>query len=234
MYAAPNVAQSSGSSTIAKTSLPVFAAICCGSILLLLLAATIVLALIPIYLPKKTLTTSTKASQSAPVTMSLPTGQTINAKRKRQSSGSTLSPYVGCTLNAASTAAFGSSLLGVIQQGTSNAQSTNNLTVTVGTTPASSHRKRSLSRQKRRIYNIILIVRFIIIFIPSCGPTCQTSSGSKTQVALQTRVTTTTFPLSNVGLISATGVAIAVTIVIVITGPPTVSAIGKRFLIFHS
>ena len=46
----------------AKTSLPVIAAVICGGVILLLLASTIVLALIPIYIPQKTVPAASRLS----------------------------------------------------------------------------------------------------------------------------------------------------------------------------
>ncbi|CAF3346690.1 unnamed protein product [Rotaria socialis] len=85
------------SSSIMKTGLPAPIAICFLTFVLFLIAATIVLSLIPLFVESPSAQRSTASAKSSPVTMHMNTGITVNSRRKRDSnsSSSDLQDHIG-------------------------------------------------------------------------------------------------------------------------------------------
>ncbi|CAF4838383.1 unnamed protein product, partial [Rotaria socialis] len=85
------------SSSIMKTGLPAPIAICFLAFVLFLIAATIVLSLIPLFVESPSAQRSIASEQSSPVIMQMNTGITVNSRRKRDSnsSSSDLQDHIG-------------------------------------------------------------------------------------------------------------------------------------------
>ncbi|CAM4931506.1 unnamed protein product [Rotaria socialis] len=83
------------SSSIMKAGLPAPIAICFLTFVLFLIAATIVLSLIPLFVESPS--AQRTSAKSSPVTMHMNTGITVNSRRKRDSNSSTsnLQDHIG-------------------------------------------------------------------------------------------------------------------------------------------
>ncbi|CAF1300767.1 unnamed protein product, partial [Rotaria sordida] len=79
MYAPPN-----SGNVAARTVGPAIGALCCGACFLFLVAATIVLAIIPVYTPTKTATLNPDAIESNLIRMYCPVRNTAVGGQKRQ------------------------------------------------------------------------------------------------------------------------------------------------------
>ncbi|CAF4277733.1 unnamed protein product, partial [Rotaria sordida] len=91
MYAPPN-----SGSVAARTVGPAIGALCCGACFLFLIAATIILALIPVYTPTKTATLNPNARKSQDITATIDFDGASSGRRKRQAvPPSNLTSYVG-------------------------------------------------------------------------------------------------------------------------------------------
>ncbi|CAF4042746.1 unnamed protein product [Rotaria sp. Silwood1] len=214
MYSPPG-----NSGAVAKTALPVIGAICCGALLLFLLAATIVLALIPVYTPTKTATLSSTATRSNPITIYMNTGSTNSGRRKRQSSG--LLNCVGGT--------FAPSANKMVESGLRKAcQSSNKFSdVQVTSTQVSteSARRKRFSLVKRQSAKFVLIVTCFFYFVSTCGYQCQLNFGPVIAALVKANAASS-MSLTNVQVLNSSGAQCAFLGFLSILGVLDMSSIG--------
>ncbi|CAF1254593.1 unnamed protein product [Rotaria sordida] len=211
MYAPPN-----SGNVAARTAVPVAATIACLACLLFLLAVTIVLALIPVYIPTKTATLSPDTRKSNDVTMYLNAGSTSSGRRKRQTTQwNTLIRSVGGKFGS-----YGNTLVenGIrkVLQGRKEFGSVTVSSVLV--TVESSGRKKRLSLTKRQANTVfVLKALFNIIFDNTCGYACQLNAGPTFKSLLQNNLPSA-LSLTNVPIIDSSGGTTATISSIPITG----------------
>jgi hypothetical protein len=145
----------------AKTSLPVIGAICCGALLLFLLAATIVLALIPIYIPQKTAALRSSATRSNKGAIILNTGKSTG-RRKRQDGQSPCANATGATAQSATVTQVQIQLSAIASNGNSKTDSVTVIDIIVIQFTSG---------------NIGLQIDIYVNFKKSCDKHCQNSAG---------------------------------------------------------
>jgi hypothetical protein len=162
----------------AKTTLPVIAAIICGALILMLFAATIVLALIPIYLPKKTLTANTTSSSTGNITLYLNAG---NARRKRANAAPS-SVINGTVTDSTGISTVKTKILAVATQVSCIAgMNTPSISFAYG---SSNRRRRHSSSRRSSVTQLIII--FALYYQPYCNSlTSQDNAASQVQALLK-------------------------------------------------
>ncbi|CAF0781465.1 unnamed protein product [Rotaria sordida] len=168
----------------ANTALPVIGAMSCGTLLLFILAATIVLALIPVYVPEKSALLSSSLTASNEFTMYLPVDSAATGRRRRQQS-------------AASNPLMLSSV-----QSNGNVQSVTVSIVDVTVDDTSRRRRFSFSKRQNNLI-IMLRVTCVLQFKPKCGFRCQNTNGDLIAALLQSnlpsRLSLINIPILNSG-----------------------------------
>ncbi|CAF2892691.1 unnamed protein product [Rotaria sp. Silwood2] len=198
MYSAP----SSGGSA-AKTSLPVIGTICCGALLLFLLAATIVLALIPIYTATKSAALNSNALKSNEITMYLQSSSINSGRRRRQSSP--ISALINCMGGT-----FGPSGIAMLESGIHRACSSNkkfaDVTVSSVTVAAEGNsRRKRFSLTKRQDGKFMFVVKLFIYFTKTCALyQCQVSNGALLKSLLLTNLASSV-SLTDVPILNSSG-----------------------------
>ncbi|CAF4180778.1 unnamed protein product, partial [Rotaria magnacalcarata] len=192
------------SSSMVKAGLPVPIVICCIAFILFLIAATIVLSLIPIYVTPAPVQINIASTKSSPVTMQMNTGIVLNARRKRDSnsSSSDLQNHIGEKFGQAGIAQFKGQLDPLLAGVTTNSDGLSGISVTIG---VSYNRKKRGAIKKRAIGYIILIIEFTVIFKPKCIGKCQTDTGNSIRTLLPSKVTVNTVVLTNIVLVDVSG-----------------------------
>lgn len=203
MYSGPNIAQPSGGA--ARTTLPVLGAIICGGLLLLLLAATIVLALIPIYVPQKTATLNPN-SKSSLVTNYLNIDG--GARRRRENDESkNLGNHVGSKFDENSHSMVKTKFKKVLLQSNKVIDILELLCV-VANIDAKKRRHAFAKRQTKTV----IVCSFYIQFVSSCvSNNCQTSASSICTELLVAGVTSSNFEFSGITIIKSDGSTVTIT-----------------------
>ncbi|CAF3242675.1 unnamed protein product [Rotaria socialis] len=179
-------------------------ATCCAIFVLFAIAATIVLSLIPLYVPTKIAERSIAATQSGPVTMQLNTGISVGSRRKRYD------PSLLIEVDEAIGYKFGSNSVQSIQiqienmfiDVTNDAQSITIIEVTI--TAINTKRKRH-TIQKRAGAVAVVQLLFYVNFKSTCSDSCINKAGALLEVALPSRVKTDSIILNNVTIIDDDG-----------------------------
>ncbi|CAF1534535.1 unnamed protein product, partial [Rotaria sordida] len=202
MYAPPN------SGNVAATTLdPVTATITCLACLLFILAATIVLALIPVYTPTKTAKLNPNAKESNWNRMYLAVGDTAVGGRKRQALPTkTLRNYVGGIFGP-----YGNTLVenGIRKVLRVRRQFEDVTVSSVIVTSEANGREKRLSLAKRQLNStVVLAVKFVIFFANTCDYGCQLNVGHIFKSLLENNLPSALF-LINVPILNKNGELIA-------------------------
>ncbi|CAF4595259.1 unnamed protein product, partial [Rotaria socialis] len=201
------------SSSIMKTGLPAPIAICFLTFVLFLIAATIVLSLIPLFVESPSAQRSTASAKSSPVTMQMNTGITVNSRRKRDSNSSTsnLQDHIGDKFGPDGITQFNGQLGPLLAGLSPNFGGLSDVSITVGVS-YSTKRRRAI--KKRAIGYIVLIIEFIVVFSPKCTGRCQTDTGNSIRTLLPSKVTVNTVVLTNIILVDKSGQSAGAIVVI--------------------
>jgi hypothetical protein len=198
MYSGPNVAQPG--SGAAKTALPVIGAILCGGLLLFLLAATVVLALIPIYISTKTLTPSASTKSKA-LSLYINAGGASSGRRRDTADGSQLSTYVGGSVDSSGSSQIKTKLFNLC----SSNDNVQDIDTPVCTVVSVTGRKRRLSLKKRQSSTVLLCITAITYKTKCRSTTCQAKVGPILENLLVAGVTSTAFDFTNIGILKTDG-----------------------------
>ncbi|CAM4982627.1 unnamed protein product [Rotaria socialis] len=201
------------SSSIMKTGLPAPIAICFLAFVLFLIAATIVLSLIPLFVESPSAQRSIASEQSSPVIMQMNTGITVNSRRKRDSnsSSSDLQDHIGDKFGPDGIAQFIDQLGPLLAGISPNFGGLSDVSITIGVS-YSTKRRRAI--KKRAIGYIVLIIEFIVVFNRKCTGKCQTDTGNSIRTLLPGKVTVNTVVLTNIILVDKSGQSVGVIVVI--------------------
>lgn len=164
---------------VARGTVPVIAAVCCGATLLLLLAATIVLALIPLYIPQKTL--SRASTRSSQVTTLIPLAST----GRRRQAGSSLDSAVGGTVSDDAQLADMKDKVKQTLKESKDVKDIDSLQADIVSVATS--RRRRLAISKRATGKTYLRLRYIIIFADNIvSPAKKSESGGSIKKIFET------------------------------------------------
>ncbi|CAM4863414.1 unnamed protein product [Rotaria socialis] len=201
------------SSSIMKTGLPAPIAICFLTFVLFLIAATIVLSLIPLFVESPSAQRSTASAKSSPVTMHMNTGITVNSRRKRDSnsSSSNLQDHIGDKFGPDGITQFNDQLGPLLAEISPNFGGLSDVSITIGVS-YSTKRRRAI--KKRAIGYIALIVECTVEFNRKCTGKCQTDTGNSIRALLPGKVTVNTVVLTNIILVDKSGQPVGAIVVI--------------------
>ncbi|CAF1203900.1 unnamed protein product [Rotaria magnacalcarata] len=204
MLAQRKTIRKAGDSSVMKAGVTVTLATFCVAFVLFLIAAAVVLALIPIYLPSKTAQRSIASTRSNEITMHLNTGVGINSRRKRYDASQykTVGQGLGYKFGSTGEAMVDSQIEPLLQQITGN---TKGLTISEVRVGASNTRRKRHPLMKRASGVAVLIVKFYINFQDRCTDKCQSDTCAKIQSTLPSKVTKDNVVLRNVPLTDDSG-----------------------------
>jgi len=197
MYAAPVGLPGPGVNKSAATALPLVAIACLG-VLGFLVAAAIILALIPIYVPNTSKQATLKQSQTSKITFLV-----ANSPTKRQTYTRGVEDLYGATMTSSGLTTIGSRLLAVMGR-----SKVSNCIVKSALLSYQSDcgtgRKKRFSIAKRQTYCPILIVEYYVLYQFDCFFECQVAAEPTLRNSLL-GIGTSFAPLTNVGFILPDG-----------------------------
>ncbi|CAF3756560.1 unnamed protein product [Rotaria socialis] len=204
MLAQRKTIQKAGDSSVMETGVTFTLATFCVAVVLFLIATTVVLSLIPIYLLPKTAQRSTASKRSNEITMYLNTGVDINSRRKRYdvSQYKSVNEGLGYKFGSDGEAMVNSLIEPLLQQITSNA---NGATISEVTIASLNTRRKRHTLTKRASRVAILIVKFYVNFQDQCTSNCQSDTCAKIQRTLPSKVTNDNAVLRNIPLVDGRG-----------------------------
>ncbi|CAF3427293.1 unnamed protein product [Rotaria socialis] len=189
MLAQRKTIQKAGDSSVMETGVTFTLATFCVAVVLFLIATTVVLSLIPIYLLPKTAQRSTASKRSNEITMYLNTGVDINSRRKRYdvSQYKSVNEGLGYKFGSDGEAMVNSLIEPLLQQITSNA---NGATISEVTIASLNTRRKRHTLTKRA---------------NQCTSNCQSDTCAKIQRTLPSKVTNDNAVLRNIPLVDGRG-----------------------------
>lgn len=179
MYSGPEIRPAPGASAgSSKSVIAIIASIACIGLLLFLIAATIILALIPIYVSNRSTAPNTAAFRSKLITLKIDPSNANDRRGKRETSD--LTDFIGGTVGSEDLPKFETALMSAVPSKTVNSVEVSD--VSIANEETGTGRKRRLSK---RAIRAVVIIRFYIIFVRSCFYQCQLTRGPGLRGALR-------------------------------------------------